>query len=65
MPFSVNVLTGHNLLQRGLRTLESVYIASGRERDARILLDSLSTALATSGLVRGYTAGVSPPSHHA
>ncbi len=42
MPFNINVLRGYALLQRALHTLEAVYIATGRERDARVLMDSVA-----------------------
>ena len=37
-------LAGIGLLKAGLGTLESVYIATGREREARVLLDSIVSA---------------------
>ncbi|HEX9484462.1 MAG TPA: serine/threonine-protein kinase, partial [Gemmatimonadaceae bacterium] len=41
-PFSANVTEGFRMVRRGLSTLEAVYIAAGRERDARILMDSVA-----------------------
>lgn len=41
-PFTANVVEGFRMLHRGISTLEAVYIASGRERDARILMDSVA-----------------------
>ena len=35
---------GLSIVARGVSTLESVYIATGRERDARVLLDSVMNA---------------------
>ena len=37
-------VTGSTVLARGIGTLEAVYVATGRERDARILLDSVVTS---------------------
>ena len=34
-------IRGANVLARGVSTLEAVYVATGRERDARVLLDSV------------------------
>jgi hypothetical protein len=39
-----NLGEGRRLIERGVGTLEAVYIATGRERDARILLDSMVVA---------------------
>jgi hypothetical protein len=36
--------TGSAMVSRGVSTLESVYIATGREREARVLLDSVVNA---------------------
>jgi hypothetical protein len=36
-----NNLTGARVLARGSNTLEAVYVATGREHDARVLLDSI------------------------
>ncbi|MEP6732493.1 MAG: serine/threonine-protein kinase [bacterium] len=41
---SLNTSTGLQILNRGVNTLEAVYVATGRERDARILLDSVAVA---------------------
>lgn len=35
---------GLNLVSRGVSTLETVYVATGRDRDARVLLDSVVNA---------------------
>ena len=35
---------GVNVLRRGVSTLGAVYVATGRERDARVLLDSVASA---------------------
>jgi serine/threonine-protein kinase len=37
----IDNLTGLNVLGRGVNTLEAVYVVTGRERDARVLLDSV------------------------
>ena len=39
-------ITGINILGRGVGTLEAVYVATGREHDARVLLDSIVSASA-------------------
>ena len=39
-------VTGITILERGVGTLEAVYVATGRERDARVLLDSILSASA-------------------
>jgi hypothetical protein len=40
----VNLGEGRRLVERGVGTLEAVYVATGRERDARVLLDSMVVA---------------------
>jgi len=44
LQFVVNSITGVDVLSRGVGTLEAVYVATGREREARVLLDSVVTA---------------------
>ncbi len=61
MPFSFNVFRGYRALQRGVRTLESVYIATGRERDARMLMDSVA---AGSERVNRYPASLTSTNLH-
>jgi hypothetical protein len=39
-----DILVGQRILERGVSTLESVYIATGREHEARVLLDSVVAA---------------------
>ena len=41
---AMDILVGQRVLDRGVSTLESVYIATGREREARVLLDSVVAA---------------------
>ena len=40
----INLGEGRRAVERGVSTLEAVYIATGREREARILLDSMVAA---------------------
>ena len=40
----IDNIAGINVLRRGVSTLGAVYVATGRERDARMLLDSVASA---------------------
>jgi hypothetical protein len=44
MPFVINNIVGIEVLDRGVGSLEAVYVATGREREARALLDSVVAA---------------------
>ncbi len=40
----LNLGEGRRIVERGVSTLEAVYVATGREREARVLLDSMVAA---------------------
>ncbi|MEO5815573.1 MAG: serine/threonine-protein kinase [Gemmatimonadaceae bacterium] len=40
----LNLGEGRKIVERGVSTLEAVYVATGREREARVLLDSMVVA---------------------
>jgi hypothetical protein len=40
----LNLGEGRRIVERGVSTLEAVYVATGREREARVLLDSMVVA---------------------
>lgn len=41
---AANLGEGRHIVERGVSTLEAVYVATGREREARVLLDSMVVA---------------------
>ncbi|MEO8335280.1 MAG: serine/threonine-protein kinase [bacterium] len=45
MPQGTNLDVGRSIIERGVSTLEAVYVATGRESDARVLLDSMVAAM--------------------
>ncbi|MDB4890903.1 MAG: serine/threonine protein kinase [Gemmatimonadetes bacterium] len=44
----INLGEGRRLVEQGVGTLEAVYVATGRERDARVLLDSMVASTRTN-----------------